>query len=58
MYKLLPSILEADFYNLGMQIDSLRRSGISSLHIDVMDGHFVPNIALGPQLIRSIKDNC
>ena len=58
MYKLLPSILEADFYNLGMQIDSLRRAGISSLHIDVMDGHFVPNIALGPQLIRSIKDNC
>ncbi|MDO5134433.1 MAG: ribulose-phosphate 3-epimerase [Eubacteriales bacterium] len=55
MYHLCPSILSADFNRLGEQIKILEREGISRLHIDVMDGDFVPSISFGMPVIRSIR---
>ncbi|MEX2117104.1 MAG: ribulose-phosphate 3-epimerase [Bacteroidota bacterium] len=50
-----PSILSADFERLGEQIRIIEQAGIQSLHLDVMDGHFVPNISFGPPVIKSIR---
>lgn len=55
MAEILPSILSADFTRLGDEIAKVERAGISILHLDVMDGHFVPNLTIGPPVVSSIR---
>lgn len=55
MIKISPSILSADFAKLGEQIERLNASDVEMVHIDVMDGHFVPNITFGAPVIKSIR---
>ena len=53
--ELLPSILSADFANLEREVQAAERGGGTVIHVDVMDGHFVPNITLGPPVVKSLR---
>jgi ribulose-phosphate 3-epimerase len=53
--QLAPSILDADFARLGDQVTQAEQAGASRIHLDVMDGHFVPNISFGPPIVRSLR---
>lgn len=55
MVQIVPSILSADFARLGEQIQTAEQGGATMLHVDIMDGHFVPNLTVGPPVLRSIR---
>ena len=55
MAQIVPSILSADFARLADEIHRVEQAGISLLHVDIMDGHFVPNLTMGPPVVKSIR---
>lgn len=56
--QIAPSLLAANFYNLKPQLESVKNAGASILHVDVMDGVFVPNISIGVPVVKSLSDTC